>query len=169
MDLPAFKTLSANYPDYWQYPTPESARKLIGGETLDKDITNTCTIRMSHAMNLSGAPVPHFWQKVTNRQGKNKLFYIIRVVNFRAWMEHMFGPPDLVFNKTAGEKFQRHRIEGNYGVVAFDIGFNDATGHFDLWFGDKFSHEDNGGQDYLTRARQISMWTGGRVVRSPEI
>jgi hypothetical protein len=169
MDLPAFKTLSANFPDYWRYPTPDAARKYIGGETLDKDITNTCTIRMSHAMNASGAPVPKVWQTITNREGRNKQYYIIRVVNFRAWMEHMFGPPDLTFTKKAGDKFQRHRLEGNEGVIAFDIGFTDATGHFDLWYRDKFSHEDNGGQEYLMRAKQISLWTGGTVWSSPEV
>jgi hypothetical protein len=51
MTLPPFKLLAAHYPDYWKYPTPSEVQKYIGGEANDADISNTCTVRMSHAMN----------------------------------------------------------------------------------------------------------------------
>ena len=164
MKLPAFSALSHHYPDYWSYPTPEAARKLIGGESNDSDITNTCTIRMSHAMNANGAIVPRLWERITNRRGSNGKYYIIRVANFRTWMAHQFGKPDLDFKKKAGEKFDRSSIEGNEGVIAFEIGFGDATGHFDLWYQDEFSHEKSAGKDYFELANRISLWTGGRLV-----
>src|SRR5262245_33335329 len=99
MKLPDFDLLSREYPDYWKFPEAKDAQKHIGGETKDRDISNTCTIRLSHAMNLSGAPVPAVWEDITNRRGKNKKYYIIRVKNFRSWMEYTFGKPDYDFQK----------------------------------------------------------------------
>jgi hypothetical protein len=166
MTLPSFDLLAANYPDYWKYPTPSGVQKYIGGETRDADISNTCTIRMSHAMNASGAPVPQIWgtsegRPIFNRRGHNRRFYIIRVVNFRTWMEHRFGKATQDFRKQAGVAFDRSSIVGYQGVIAFEIGFDDATGHFDLWYRDKFSHEQSAGKDYFALAKRISLWSDG--------
>ncbi len=168
MPIPDFNLLKSSYPDYWNYPTPEAARKLIGGEALDSDITNTCTIRLSHAMNATGAPVPRRWETVTNRKGANGKYYIIRVKNFRTWMEHTFGKPDQDFSKKTGAAFDRTSIDGMEGVIGFDIGFRDASGHFDLWYRDKFSHEKTAGRDYFAAATRISLWTtGSRWISAP--
>ena len=163
MKIPDFDLLSREYPDYWNYPKPEMVRKHIGGETLDRDITNTCTIRMSHAMNAAGAPVPAFWDGISNRRGKNKKYYIIRVNNFRTWMGHTFGKPDFDFQKQAGAAFDRSKIQGREGVIAFEIGFKDASGHFDLWYQNKFSHERDAGHDYFTMASRVSLWSTGTI------
>jgi hypothetical protein len=168
LKLPDFDLLSKFYPDYWQYPTPEGVRNMIGGEAKDRDITNTCTIRLSHAMNGSGVQVPKFWQKITNRRGKNGKYYIIRVANFGAWMVNQFGKPDLVFTKKAGDAFDRSQIEGYQGVIAFEIDFSDASGHYDLWYRNTFSHEKTAGKDYFALAAKISLWTGGtRTLQAP--
>jgi hypothetical protein len=164
MAIPNFNLLAANYLDYWKYPSVPGVKRHIGGEVNDRDITNTCTIRMSHAMNLSGAAVPRVWGRsegklISNRRGKNGQFYIIRVTNFRTWMENRFGMSDLDFRKQPGVSFDRSRIAGYEGVIAFEIGFSDATGHFDLWYRDKFSHESSAGKDYFTLAQRITLWS----------
>jgi hypothetical protein len=169
MPIPDFDLLAREFPDYWKYPDPAEVRKMIGGGVNDKDITNTCTIRLSHAMNAAGATIPRIWQTVTNRRGKNGQYYIIRVVNFRPWMAFQFGEPDYDFVKKPGDAFDRGRIKGAQGVIGFDIGFGDATGHFDLWYMDKFSHEHNGGGQYFTRASRISLWSTGIRTMSPEV
>jgi hypothetical protein len=166
MSVPQFNLLAANYPDYWKYPGAPEVKKHIGGGANDADISNTCTIRMSHAMNLSGAPVPHVWghsegKPIANRRGKNGQFYIIRVANFRTWMAYRFGAPTLDFRKQPGVSFERSRIAGFEGVIAFDIGFKDATGHFDLWYGDHFSHERMAGKDYFALSQRITLWSNG--------
>ncbi|MBK5294387.1 MAG: hypothetical protein JJE04_22235 [Acidobacteriia bacterium] len=170
MKIPDFSLLSRNYLDYWNFPHPDGVRKLIGGEANDSDITNTCTIRLCHAMNASGFPIPRIWSRdpetqkpITNRRGKNGKFYIIRVANMRTWMLHQFGKPDIDFKKKPGDPFDRSVIEGpEYeGVIAFEIGFRDATGHFDLWYKNKFSHEQSAGKDYFALASHISLWTTG--------
>ena len=163
MALPPFGMLSALYPNYWFFPSPKTVQKLIGGEVQDPDITNTCTIRMSHAMNAAGVRIPEFWRKVTNRRGANKSYYIIRVADFRSWMESRFGAPSVELRKKAGQAFDRKQIEGFQGVIAFEIGFSDATGHFDLWYGDRFSHEGAAGQDYFARAARVSLWHDGTL------
>ena len=52
---------------------------------------------------------------------------------------------------------------------AFDIGFGDATGHFDLWYQKKFSHEDSAGQNYFALAARVSLWTTGTRWTEPEL
>ena len=168
MALPSFGVLSTLYPNYWLYPSPAAVQKLVGGEARDRDITNTCAIRMSHAMNGAGVPIPRTWGKVTNRRGANKLYYIIRVSDLRSWMESRFGAPTLDLRRKEGQAFDRKEIEGFQGVIAFEIGFADATGHFDLWYGDRFSHESSAGKDYFSLASRVSLWhDGSRTVSAP--
>jgi Type VI secretion system (T6SS), amidase effector protein 4 len=119
MPIPDFDLLAREFPDYWKFPDPAEVRKMLGGGVNDKDITNTCTIRLSHAMNAVGATIPRIWQTITNRKGKNGQYYIIRVVNFHPWMEFQFGKPDLDFHKESGKAFDRKRIRGYEGVIGF--------------------------------------------------
>ena len=107
MALPPFGMLSALYPNYWFFPSPKTVQKLIGGEVQDPDITNTCTIRMSHAMNAAGVRIPEFWRKVTNRRGANKSYNIIPAwADFRSWMESRFGAP----SSNSGRRLARPSI-----------------------------------------------------------
>ena len=112
MALPPFGMLSALYPNYWFFPSPKTVQKIIGGEVQDPDITNTCTIRLSHAMNGAGYPIPEFWRGVTNRRGANRRYYIIRVADFRTWMERRFGAPTVELGKKDGQAIDRKQIEG---------------------------------------------------------
>lgn len=168
MALPPFGLLATAYPNYCVLPAPKDVQKMIGGEVQDPDITNTCTVRLSHAMNGAGVRVPKHWRSVTNRKGANDRYYIIRVADFRSFMESRFGPPTTDFRKKQGSTFDRKQIEGLEGGIAFEIGFSDATGHFELWFGDRFSHEHSAGKDYFVLASRISLWhDGSRTVKAP--
>ena len=167
MAIPDFSLLRRSYLDYERYPQPAEVRKMIGGGVNASDITNTCTIRLCHAMNEVGYPVPRLWEGITNRQGKNKKYYIIRVVNFRPWMVATFGKPDRDFSKEPGTRFDRGALNGREGIIGFEIGFGDATGHFDLWYQDKFSHEASAGKDYFTLASRVSLWSTGTVTSLP--
>ena len=55
------------------------------------------------------------------------------------------------------------------GVIAFEIGFKDATGHFDLWYQDRFSHEHNAGKDYFALSKRISLWSDGTITTSAPV
>lgn len=168
MALPSFGVLATLYPDYWRYPSPKSVQTLTGGETADPDITNTCAIRMSHAMNGAGVVVPPTWGRVTNRRGANRRYYIIRVTDLRTFLESRLGPPTIDLRPRGGRSVDRGEVAGYKGVIAFDIGFTDATGHFDLWYGDRFSHEQSAGKDYFALASRVSLWHDGtRTVAAP--
>ncbi len=167
--LPKFDVLSKHYLDYWNYPQPEAVKKLLGGDLLDRDIKNTCTVRLSHSMNLNGVPIPKKWGAVSNRRSKQGLYYIIRVKDFRTWMRQTIGAPQIDVAKKPGAAFDRKSIKGFEGVIAFDIGFNDATGHFDLWYQDKFSHEKDAGRDYFSDAARIELWHYDSRWLSPEV
>jgi len=68
MAIPDYSLLSRNYPDYWNYPQPAAVREILGGGVNASDITNTCTIRMCHAMNEVGNPIPPLWEGINNRK-----------------------------------------------------------------------------------------------------
>ena len=52
--LPSFASLWQNYPR----DALDAVKRMIGGEVDSPDIKNTCTIRLSRALNYSGHPVP---------------------------------------------------------------------------------------------------------------
>jgi hypothetical protein len=162
MAIPDFSLLKTNYLDYWRYPKPEDVKKFLGGDIKnDTDIGNTCTIRMSHAMNMSGVPIPKVWEGKFSRKSKSGNYHILRVINFWPWMESQFGKPDMDFVKESGKAFDRKKIQGMEGVIGFEIKFDDATGHFDLWYQKEFSHENPDGKEYFTRASRVSLWSTG--------
>ena len=53
--LPPFGLLWANHPTDHD---PEAVKRMIGGRVNLPWITNTCAIRMSHALNHAGSPIP---------------------------------------------------------------------------------------------------------------
>jgi hypothetical protein len=84
-------------------------------------------------------------------------------------MRQTFGAPNFESKKKAGEAFERKAIKGFEGIIGFDINFKDATGHFDLWYQDKFSHEKEAGRDYFSEASLIELWHTDARWTSPEI
>jgi len=165
--FPDFQLLSAIHLDYWRF-TADQVKKALGGSVNLKDISNTCAIRMSHAMNFSGHKIPVKWGAVTNRESKAGYRYIIRVVNFREWMLQTFGEPTIQIRKKAGEALDRRKLQGRRGVIGMEISFGDADGHFDLWHLDTFSAESSSGANYLTQATSVQLWSNGVRISEAE-
>lgn len=42
---------------------------------------------------------------------------------------------------------------GKKGIIVFDVSFSDATGHADLWNGEKCAYND-----YFDRASKVYLW-----------
>ena len=83
-------------------------------------------------------------------------------------MESRFGAPTIDLRKNGSAAIDRKEIEGYQGVIAFEIGFSDANGHFDLWFSNRFSHESSAGHDYFAVATRVSLWHDGtRTITAP--
>jgi hypothetical protein len=97
--------------------------------------------------------------------------YCYRVREIRRWLISKIGQPQLDFKKKQGEDFdKKRRLEGNKGIIGFDIRFDDATGHLDLWDGAKFSSEHKMSRDYWKAATRIWLWTEhGTVWTTPEV
>jgi hypothetical protein len=157
--LPDFQKLWDNYPGK---QTADEVKKLIGGVVAQDWITNTCAIRMSHAFNLAGAPIPGNVPGLVTIRGGGKYAnfrYAIRVAEMRKWLESRYGAPTF---KIAGphtgnrEEPAPAKFAGRQGIVVFvDCGWSDASGHFDLWNKDQIGHEA-----YWGLARQLYLWAG---------
>jgi len=148
MRLPGFSLLSQHYPN----GTTEDVKAAIGGNVNADWITNTCVIRVSHALNMAGAPIPGAHAGLTTVRGANGMRYAFRVSEFKKWLPHEYGPPDIVGHGGSIAKFM-----GKMGIILFDdCGWSDATGHFDLWNGNDCVHAA-----YWSQAQHVQLWETG--------
>ena len=133
---PSYNKMQEEYPS----GTPDEAYTKIGGkvEYNFKNIRifeNTCAIRMSRSLNYSGVKI-NFKPKKNGQSitgsGKDDNWYFYKVVDLTEFIVSRFGNPE--FEGTYDE-LQRLGLKG---IVQFsDCGFTNATGHFDLYDGNK--------------------------------
>ena len=92
--------------------------------------------------------------------------YAFAVREFKTWVLHRFGPPDI---KVAGPPVSRDKFAGHHGLIIFDIRFGNnpgqnwgATGHADLWDGSTFYDElwgiSSPARDFFDIAQNVSLW-----------
>lgn len=145
MALPPIDKLFANLP----LGTPAEVAALIGGP-IGKQIIDanweTCCIRLSRALNYSGAPVER-WAGIANPymgkdgkvralKGGDEKWYIYSTYDLRVYLTARFGVPKR-FKGDADET----TVSGVAGVIMF------GWRHVDLWDGSKiarlalFGHE----------------------------
>jgi hypothetical protein len=139
MIIPAFSTL------WHHYPRGESStvKRLIGGNVNLGWVTNTCVIRVSRALNYSGAAVPGNMPGLSTIRGGDGKRYAYRVNEFQRFLTAHVRPPDV-----EGD------VAGHKGVIMFKVDiWNDATGHFDLWNGSECAHKA-----YFSEASAVYLW-----------
>jgi len=154
-------TSMAGFQKLWsQYPNGEAddVKRRIGGNINADYITNTCVIRVSRAMWLSGMKITPF--SLSN--GKNGLLvsgqdgraYPIRVKEFNEYMHQRYGPPTLHYGVNGDSMDIPDSFRGKTGIIMFDVRvWSDASGHFDLWNGYECKHEC-----YFNKARNVYLW-----------
>jgi len=158
MDLPYWSSLIT------QYPNKDAGLvfKEIGGKVeLNYDIgvfNNACATRVSKALNGSGGVhlVPFFKDKSPNGKiepqvtsGKNKKWYIFRVRMLVKHLKSRYGNPQ----EFKPIKFKKE-LKDKKGIIVYEVpGWNDATGHADLWDGNRTVYKDYAGQ-----ATKILFW-----------
>ena len=161
--LPSSALLRANYPNF------EDARfvkQTIGGAVDDTKqgpakewIGNTCTIRISRALNRSGAPIPGHHHGLRTARGGDGFHYAFAVKEFFPYMIQTYGNPQI---DKQTRPISRAPFAGKVGVIGFVIHFKDANGHFDLWDGDTFFDEAYGisypGHDFFEMATRVALW-----------
>lgn len=162
---PLWSDFYREYPDYENYDSA-TVKKSIGG-AVDADwVTNTCAVRMSRGLNYSKLPVPAAFSGMHTVKGADGKHYAFRVRELRLWLPKAtaLGAPDFEITKKQGVDFDKTTLKDMKGIIAFDIHFSDATGHFDQWDGMQFSHESGKSTDfgdagrYWALATRITLW-----------
>lgn len=134
----------------------------IGGKVqFNYDIgvfSNACATRVSRSLNFSqGDHNIHFF-KTKDSDGKDvvqvssggkKRWYIYRVKALIHYLTQTYSAP-----KAVDKAKYKQELKGKKGIIVFEIkGWDDATGHADLWDGAKVVRDD-----YGHKAHNILFW-----------
>lgn len=160
---PAPALFSLVFDKLWKaYPhgTVQEVKEKIGRPGEDW-IVNTCAIRVTYAMN--SVPELKIDRAVRSYANKSLSYlshkpaaagdraYLYRVEELAAYMLGKFGKPQVAATRGMD---MRAAVAGHKGVILFVVkGWTDATGHFDLWDGQKAAHEA-----YFDRASDVFLW-----------
>ena len=140
MIIPNFSALWRNYPR----GDASTVKRKIGGNVNLGWVTNTCVIRISRALNYSGAPIPRNIPGLSTIRGGDGKRYAYRVREFHRFLVNHVRPPDIVGD-----------VKGHKGIIMFKVSiWSDATGHFDLWDGSTCAHHC-----YFDVADEVYLWT----------
>jgi Type VI secretion system (T6SS), amidase effector protein 4 len=172
--MPFFDTLLVNYP---KYENGGDVKRLIGGsiddtvkpkkdQWLGGENGDTCTIRMSRALNYSGIFIPVNFHGLRTARGGDGFNYAFAVQEMRVFLTTTFGQPQIEVRSkpVSREPFSQHK-----GIILFDINFGlnldlrtRALGHIDLWDSRTFYDEkflvSNAARDFFQIATRVSLW-----------
>lgn len=132
MALFSYTTLSANFARIKDLQVSEVGT-FIGGK-VEQNIRagvfkNACALRLSYAFNYSGLSISSTDGAVSS--GKDKKWYLFRVSDMRRFVERYIGGRPIKGQKSTD-------FSGKKGIIIFDnCGWNDASGHIDLFDGKK--------------------------------
>ncbi len=109
-----------------------NVEKNIRDPEIQQRWTNTCAVRMSYILNVSGTPIPRIpGQTVT---GGDKHQYFFRVRNLISFLQRKWGNPEIVKYPPYGGG----ALAGRQGVILFEVsGWADAAGHATLYNGSR--------------------------------
>jgi hypothetical protein len=148
--LPSFDAMWNAFP----HGEADDVKGLIGGRVNADWITNTCTIRLSRALNEAGFLLPRGpansqpgLHTVTGADGNN---YAYRVAEMRDYLVKTVGQPLIT---QSGSAIDPAAFAGRKGIIAFSVPFSDATGHLDLWDGNQPAHGE-----YFSKATKVEFW-----------
>lgn len=168
--VPDFAKLYAAYPQ----GEAEDVKQRLGGHINAAWITNTCTIRLSRALNYSGIPVPGNFPVLSSNGGHSAAVtvtgadnkrHMIRVREMWQWVSRLF------FGKSIGAKYNTGDLQGPPPAIAGKKGilyvkvdvWSDATGHFGVWDGANWlstgSHDQ---MHYFGLSSGYEFWESGK-------
>lgn len=148
MTLPPLKKLFDNYPD----GSREEVAVAVGGDiaaNIRKYDWETCCIRLSLSLTLSGQPIegfsrmvnPHMEdRKVRARKGGDKKWYIYSCYDLRVYLDNRFGKP-----RKFGS-YETSDLSDIQGVIMF------AFRHVDIWDGAKVKYN----KDFTNGTKTVS-------------
>ncbi len=149
-----------NFDQMWdEYPAPggpsHEAKAIIGGRVGASElIQNTCVVRVSRSFNYSGNRIPGGEEKLKTVRGGDELHYAFRVREFTRYLRRRYGSPGLTHSYEQPGGDIPESFLGQQGVIIFEVdGWNDATGHADLWNGAHCRHAG-----YFHKASEVMLW-----------
>lgn len=137
---PRFSTLWSAYAEVG-HKSSIDVYGLVGGPVeaarADKPdaYANACALRISRAFNYGGYKIPKGTiipnTSIYRLAGADQLPYIMKVIDFLAFLKHNWGEPDHTITQS-----NLNFTNGKKGVIIMEItGWSDATGHATLWDG----------------------------------
>lgn len=151
--IPPYDILKQNFPA----KDLVDVKNLIGGNVNRDYIENACAIRVSRALNYSGAPLPrggkNFFsgtREFVTVSGADGKWYALRMAELRKYLTQTHGPPDLTTHEKTPPQEWRH----TRGIIAFEVkGWSNATGHMDLWNGLGCEYKE-----YWAQSFEVVLW-----------
>lgn len=152
--LPSFNALWSAFPD----GDPEAVKAEIGGRVDAGWIENTCTIRLSHALNEAGFLIPKGpsadVEGLHTISGENGNQYAYRVREMESWLRQTIGQPTLTRESKGSAGVDPSAFSGRRGIIMFEVdSWSNASGHMDLWRDDQAKHAA-----YFEEAQSVSLW-----------
>lgn len=145
---PSFSLIEANYLGD-NYTSPQVYEK-IGGKVYQNYLANpetyanSCSLRMSYALNRAGVPIPHI---TGTGSGADGMWYFYRVADLGKYLNRTYGLPDL-------NGHSRSDFNGVHGIIQFDVTiWTNAPGHFTTWDGSQVGHGD-----YFKESDDVHLW-----------
>lgn len=146
----------------------DEVKELIGRGT-ESWIANTCVIRVSYALNQSGLQNMRVSTKfypglniISDKANPDYGPYAYRVEEFSQYLVRRYGRPSIVRvfdNSVETVESVREAFRGKKGVILFVVNtWSDATGHFDLWDGDRGDGGEAIHEEYFERSSHIFLW-----------
>jgi Type VI secretion system (T6SS), amidase effector protein 4 len=169
--LKHFAQMWENYPDDGKDgdATAQAAGALavkhrIGGAVDAAWITDTCTLRLSRALNYSDQPVPHGFAGLRTVAGADKKWYAYAVLEMEQYLRTTYGHPQMSRGAAGALGVSTTSFSGKKGIVGFDLRAyfrqenyrGQATGHLDLWNGTECRYEN-----YFAAATTVYFWPVG--------
>lgn len=148
----------SNFAGMWAaYPQGTSAevKARIGGAVNADWVTNTCAVRLSRCLNYAGFPLPVKAPGLATLKGGDGKRYAFRVREVKTYLKAQYGAAQLTHAYEGQGGPVPEALRGRRGIICFDVsGWSDATGHLDLWDGDRCANHG-----YFERADRVHLWT----------
>lgn len=166
---PSFSVMLKNYPDYNTYTTfglyaqigGQFARSALRGKKVEDAYMNSCTVRVSHALNKSGHKIRPIENTVALK-GQNGLPIYYKLLHLLKYLRSVFGKPEVAIKLPKPEAMslmdKKNKLMDRKGIIAFIIDFDDASGHFTLWDGKEIAGGNSSSDYYFQRATEIYLW-----------
>ncbi|MGR5485310.1 T6SS effector amidase Tae4 family protein [Vibrio alfacsensis] len=146
-------TLIANYPTQSKAELYNELKGEWPSLINDENYTNTCAIRLSVALLKSGISIPNQYREAMTGEGKN---LIIKVQTMSNFLTDTLGAPFWGMSKQPGQTLNLANTVPGPGILAYHVKWANATGHFDIWDGQRFI--GTGNPEHVKDGYELGLW-----------